>query len=629
MPIKSNKFDFTNRTSRGVKIGQIIGHALEKEADKILKDATKHSQQSKDKRNAQASSPQGDAYTHISHLDIRAPSKELGDEGCFALIEGLGAALSNSTARVGLALEDLNLTNNNITTAALKRLGSVIRLAGPTLRSLNLSSNHVKVGTAQEAQDWDDFLRSLEGCTRLRKIDLSGNVSLGSKAMEILARLHVASDHIPPVTRIDTSETSIATTDVIRRTSHDSAIKVQSFEKVPLRDQTLRAGLRSVAYIVLNDTGLDDCGALWLSYLIEDHFFPIQLVDDLESTRIDTANPATPTDGIEWSSNETSLGKDGILVLKKASVLREQLLKDGDAYDDISTDTQDQNAPDAELAISHGRSTNIQDPASEEHESRLLRSARSKIQRGIMVNSGASSVDLWRAALQVVTLSRMFLMGIGVPAISRGHVHNSRKPIKYVANSEDTHMSRSVLDENKTSRRESHPTLRTKKTRYLPLREAEEIFQSCEGEYLPPSITPTVAALAPNPRSNGRDRAPKIHGTQEITEAIDQLEVQDSNLFLAYQQKRSRALRAGSAIDPYRDETRASHFPPELTKYLIRSVLTLGENDALTAGQFERAYQWGCNRTSLQKELEWLKDHKSIQIMRLLETIDCMEYGRA
>jgi hypothetical protein len=185
------------------------------------------------------------------------------------------------------------------------------------------------------------------------------------------------------------------------------------------------------------------------------------------------------------------------------------------------------------------------------------------------------------------------------------------------------------LNENKTIRGESHTTLRAKKTKYLPLREVEEIFQSCEGEYLLPNTTPAVAALAPNPRSNGRDRALKSHGTQYITEAIDHLEVQDLNLFLAYQRKRSRALQAGSAIDPYRDETRASHFPPGLTKYLIQSMLTLGENNALTAGQFERAYEWGCDRASLQKELEWLKDHRSVQIMRLLETIDCMEYGRA
>jgi hypothetical protein len=129
MPVKSNKFDFTNRGSLGLKMGQIIGNALEKEADKILKDVLKQSRPNRRQSDTTTSVGAADTYTHITHLDIRAPCKELGDEGCFAMIAGLKTALSNSTARVGLALEDLNLTNNNITTAALERLAPVITLA--------------------------------------------------------------------------------------------------------------------------------------------------------------------------------------------------------------------------------------------------------------------------------------------------------------------------------------------------------------------------------------------------------------------------------------------------------------------------------------------------------------------
>jgi hypothetical protein len=628
MPAKSNKFDFTNRGSLGLKMGQIIGNALEKEADKILKDAAKQGQHNRHQSDMVGSAGTCEAYTHVTHLDIKAPSKELGDEGCLAMIAGLETALSNSTARVGLALEDLNLTNNNITTVALKRLAPVIALASPTLRSLNLSNNHIKVESVEEAQQWDDFLQSFADCIKLRKVDLSGNTHLGSKALEIFAKVHVASDHIPPVTMTNSDEALGATAKMGRRTSTDSGIGVQAFEKFPLLDETLRSGLRSVAFIVLNNVGLDDCGALWLSYVIEDHFFPIQLIDDSESTRGDNMTSGTSRDGIEWSANDISLSKDGLLVLRKASLLREQLLKDGDAYEDDFLNTTDGHADDADPPATHRRKSNNNDSTTDdEHERLLLRSARRKLQRAIMLSSGTRSVDLWQAALRVVTLSRMFLMRVGGQSASRGDRHGCREPFVYAVVATGSNRSKTLLNENMPTKREKSVSLRAKKTRYLLLGAAEQLFKRNE-DVAQASISAVepLQGLSKNP--NGDNPDPEVLRNASVAQDFGQLDIHDQNAFVTYQRKRLQAARTGAATDTYRDEAHASHLPCALIKYLIRSALPAHEQAVLTAEQFDRAYKWGSDRASLQKELEWLKDHRSIQVMRLLESIDCMEYSR-
>ena len=93
---KSNKFDYTNRPSSGAKLGGIAGRDLDKEADKVQKDAEKQAakarkQSSSSVVSSQSSSP-GDAVIH--HLDIKIPSKQLGDAGATAMADGLRKALA-------------------------------------------------------------------------------------------------------------------------------------------------------------------------------------------------------------------------------------------------------------------------------------------------------------------------------------------------------------------------------------------------------------------------------------------------------------------------------------------------------------------------------------------------------
>jgi hypothetical protein len=172
-------------------------------------------------------------------------------------------------------------------------------------------------------------------------------------------------------------------------------------------------------------------------------------------------------------------------------------------------------------------------------------------------------------------------------------------------------------------KRDKSAPLQAKKTRYLPLEATEVIYKRSE------EIPHTADNLrAPSQTPNGRECEPHSPRSATIAEHLSRLEIQDSNAFVTYQKNRLQAAQTGTAPDTYRDEAHASHLPRAVIQNLIRSALSPREQAALNGEQFDRAYQWGSDRTSLQKELEWLKDHKSIQVMRLLETIDCIEYSR-
>lgn len=113
---KSNKFDYTNRDNHGVAFGQIIGKALLKDAEKVKADAERHLRKA---RKQSIGSPNGAREsTSTKHtIDLKVPNKALGDDGVCALADGLEAALRSGDAAASLALEDLNLTGNGITTS--------------------------------------------------------------------------------------------------------------------------------------------------------------------------------------------------------------------------------------------------------------------------------------------------------------------------------------------------------------------------------------------------------------------------------------------------------------------------------------------------------------------------------
>lgn len=614
MPAKSNKFDFTNRTSHGLKMGQIIGHALEKEADKVIKDAEKAQQKSQKQRNG---SPP-DTYTHTTHLDIRAPAKDLGDEGTFALIAGLENALVKGTDHVRLVLEDLNLAHNGITTASLVQLAPVIVLAEDTLKSLNLSHNVIQVESDEEADQWEQFLRAFDRCTALRRIDLTGNRQLGPKALEILAKLHTAADLVPPCRLAAPAEGTEDTNG--RLDSHDSGSIDHSLDSVAQQD-TVRFGLRSIPYLVFNDVGLNDSGALWLSFVVEDHFYPCQLHADGSHTRADaTAAGDAGGNGIEYADNEDSLTRDGASVLKQAENLRRQLLEDDGGFDHLN-----------------GNSRATRGSNDEE----LLERGRKKLQRcTIMAEGGAGKVDIWRAALRVVATSRMFLYGIGVSPERRVLSRVDQSATQSDSTNISLDCEKLTLDENVRpgSTHEQQMSRGDSAIGEIPFlvhrkqpKTAKKLVAKRKSHQLNAETAIASAPMSPQAIEELSD-----HTRKDAFGAGSDVPPDPSTLrapptatdFLTYQRRRLDAASEHGASPLTRNLAVPSHLPAHLIARIAQQPFTPRERAALTTEQLADAVRWGCERASLRQELEWLKDHQAVQVLRLLESVGCLEYAR-
>lgn len=282
-----------------------------------------------------------DSSKHDTHkLDIKVPGKALGDEGFALLCEGLEKALTYCS---DLGLVDLNVSDNALSTRSLARLAPIIRQSKFNLQTLDLSNNWFKVTTTTEAREWEEFLCAFHDCMTLRRLDLSDNPSLGSRAFEVLARVYDREPLVDPLENAGIqSLISLPDEDV-----PDSSVGAE-MGKTDLPDEdeddedyprcangrTLadtwvlgyRRGLRSLPYLTLANVGLTDTGALFLSYVIVQHHYPTQLITETNATEATSQIKAYRQDanikGIDWDNNSKTLGKDGLHLLHCAEKQR-------------------------------------------------------------------------------------------------------------------------------------------------------------------------------------------------------------------------------------------------------------------------------------------------------------------
>lgn len=340
----------------GVKMGSIIGRDLEKAAAKAIRHtspaplAKMLHKAAKPKRESRDTEEQ-DTDTDTGHkLDLKATGRSLTDEGLFALADGLEEALKESSS---LHLVDLNLSDNALTTRSLARLAPIIKLAKLDLQTLDLSKNIFQVANSEQAYEWEQFLRAFAPCRTLRRLDLSDNVHLGSLAFEILARVHHQErsiDAMPAagassVLSLADGRSSVDRPSLDFVTDEDESFPSTHFSDPPgaeymdssgslgyaknLRDACIlayRCGLRSLPYLTLQNVALSDTGALFLSYVIEEHHYPTQLIDELNATYATTPIRTYQQDacdkGIDVDRNDGTIGKDGLNLLKMTEAVR-------------------------------------------------------------------------------------------------------------------------------------------------------------------------------------------------------------------------------------------------------------------------------------------------------------------
>lgn len=322
-------------------------------------------------------------------------------------------------------LEELCLRESQIDSRSLLHLARIISLAAHDLRDLDLSENQITVTTQEEVVAWGAFLNAFSNCCVLRRIDLSGNL-LGPRAFEVLARVYanenpvdlVLSDSVQGGDELAKQARKLGiATNTERGQQRIESVAVDQAEPgsslshaEPLDIYVTTKGLRSVPYLNLCNTGMTEACALHLSYVIGSHNMPEKLL-----TRVPAAKAGSHTQQLLAYDGETRcrgiiylpnshLGGAAMKVLELAEAVREGLCEDLDLDDEEGFRDVLRKSRSAE----NGRK--ISDPASK-HGNKIcisveLDRARSRIQGNVLQEFGPGSNDLWRTALKMLTLCR-------------------------------------------------------------------------------------------------------------------------------------------------------------------------------------------------------------------------------
>lgn len=648
--VKSNKFDYSNRSNSGEKLGSIIGRDLEREVDKAIKDAGK---QASKVRKASVGSNISISDTSSADLmdckklhvlDIKAPGKRLGDGGACTMATGLQNALNKANLASGVLLEDLNLSGNGITTRTLAHLSPAIVLARYTLKTLNLADNAIKVETDEEAIQWEEFLRSFQQCFTLRRLDLSNNDKLGPRGLEILARVHIKEPFIEAApARGDVSVLSLA--DHLGEPDDDdqNTPTASEFDHMTTA-QTIkrRCGLRSIPYITLTNTGLTDSGALWLSYVLEDHHYPTQLINGLNATAADTMistyQQGSASGGIEWDEREGNLGKDGLFLLRKTEQIRRStLLEDesisgysvittGEGNEDSEPMTRrsiDQGQPRARQADRRASMRSIRTTDGAENELSELDSLRKRLQRHVIAQDGASGVELWRAGLHIVHVSTV-LLGLGP---SERALYNGPNLFHFSAERGEGSSPRAPVQDSIEAAFSNGPirqgtyahtlTLNTSAASGEPELAVTEVTNS--------PVTPKMV-FKPHRKDAFSDGSDMQMVTQKLEEQTlaGTIEQDDSPARFVHSQKARIEARGGDKA--FRNTSVPSHFPEQVMRRIVQHAVPSREQGLLSEKQFEAAFLWGQDRANFNVRESWRKMADSAQVWSLLESIGGLVY---
>ena len=184
-------------------------------------------------------------------------------------------------------MDDLNLSGNGLTWKSLPHLARVVRLAARSLRELNLSENMIQVRQNSGSEEWEEFLDSFRECHLLSKLDLGGNILMGPRPFEVLARVFVKH------ARLDAIHDAACSTCENNNVPSAGMLETRENEKIGLRDLWMGEtqdslslplvgtdicddhnksnlkmrclGLRSAASIIFSDCSMSYPGALFLS----------------------------------------------------------------------------------------------------------------------------------------------------------------------------------------------------------------------------------------------------------------------------------------------------------------------------------------------------------------------------
>lgn len=223
---------------------------------------------------------------HFSPIDLNLEGKDLTDQGLAEVAHALEDVLVSADHVIPPKLQVLNLSSNALSVHSLALLAPSIRAAAADLEDLDLAKNSVTVESRHDIEDWETFLHSFQGCTSLRRLNLSGNNLEGCVPFEVFARVYCRQF------QVDTTiwEKSKASNDSGKKVAQEEEDFTSSLEVLSVRDTNLHTplevlrvnnlsnethakavGLPSVRCIGLLNCQITDPGSLFLSYIIERH----------------------------------------------------------------------------------------------------------------------------------------------------------------------------------------------------------------------------------------------------------------------------------------------------------------------------------------------------------------------
>lgn len=676
-------------------MGKSIASDLEKRADKKQREANKPSLSAprlslrlpasakrtphKDRlkiKDRERDDPESDTKDSTLHkLDLKVPSKSLTDEGFALLADGLQNALT--TCR-DLALVDLNLTNNDLTTQSLARLAPLIQASCYTLQTLDLSRNNFQVATDAQAEEWQLFLQSFHNCMTLRRLDLGDNPDLGSRAFEILARVYSREPAVDPepatgnqsfITLPDScsvlSNGSLDGTNI--RNGNDPDLPTCANGKT-LADPWMlkhRRGLRSIPYLTLTNVGLDDTGALFLSYVLEQHYYPIQLVTENNATEatssVRTYRQDANTKGIDWDNNSEFLSKDGLHLLQCAEKLRMRvLLGDSDSVTSSYMSAGVTDGPDMSPRMTSGfglrRSSlfSVQSADYSMFDKSDIQSARKKVQRNTIGHAGCESVDLWRASLSAIIVSRkVFSLAPAYKTFDTANLfvktseqdansnQNKNGHAVQVDNDQaidmaitDGHLERSLSTLSLQSDSVNFEDNQTKRSYASALMTSSPV-DSMSPELATPdhdavlTVQSNTKILRTSASARGHSEGPEKNGSNGNLKFGRHVQPNNSaEDYMRFQKNRMEKLKAyhKGDSDGYRDVSLRCHLPLSICLEILRLSMSPIDLSHLGVDKQRKAFTWGQKRETLKSGYEWRMKDESSQLLMLLSGAECVEY---
>lgn len=378
--------------------------------------------------------------------------------------------------------------------------------------------------------------------------------------------------------------------------------------------------------------------ALHLSYVLVCHNFPEQLVARVPSAKagpsqqqLEAYDITSGCQGLVYLPND-KLGTAGSKVLELAELAREGILEEttqGISREEFTTPTKLGSAlrrvsdvrPSPSFSAMSGRRRSATSATGSEHGGRNHNSgtsnseldrARSRIQGNILRDFGASSVDLWRISLKMLTLSRAIMLS----AAETIHYEQAKE--------KESH--RLVQSPPPIAQLTPPAQLVQHLWPVTQMETADDGFPPLPSSILragvaPPkhSESPPLKASNPNHpvtprqvyrRKKSMNTNTPISGTEPFTSA-------DTTILT------TRAAEAKSEQQPYR-----SCLPYGFSEKVWMRIIShiVGADGIVNITQQRSILRWAMDRTTLSREREALGKPECAQIWRVLEGIGCLAY---